>query len=29
MIRVLLPYHLSNLAGVGREIAVPVDAPVT
>ena len=29
MIRVLLPYHLSNLAGVGREIAIPVDAPVT
>ena len=29
MIRVLLPYHLRNLAGVGKEVSVPVDPPVT
>jgi hypothetical protein len=29
MIRVILPYHLQNLAGVGREVRVEVDAPVT
>jgi hypothetical protein len=29
MIRVILPYHLQNLAGVGREVAVEVDSPVT
>jgi hypothetical protein len=25
MIRVVLPYHLQNLAGIGREISVEVD----
>lgn len=29
MIRVVLPYHLRTLAGVGREVALPVDAPAT
>jgi hypothetical protein len=29
MIRVQLPFHLRTLAGVGREIDVEVDAPVT
>jgi sulfur-carrier protein len=29
MIRILLPYHLSQLARVGREIELQVDAPVT
>ena len=29
MIRVILPYHLQNLAGVGREVSVAVDGPVT
>lgn len=29
LIRVELPYHLRNLARVGREISVPVDGPVT
>lgn len=29
MIRVILPYHLQNLAGVGREVSVNVDGPVT
>jgi sulfur-carrier protein len=29
MIRILLPYHLSQLAGVGREIELQVGAPVT
>jgi hypothetical protein len=29
MIRVILPYHLQNLAGVGREVGVEVDIPVT
>lgn len=31
MIRVILPFHLRNLAGVDREVrvAVPTDAPVT
>jgi hypothetical protein len=29
MIRVILPYHLQNLAGVGREVGVNVDGPVT
>jgi hypothetical protein len=29
MIRVILPYHLQNLAGVGKEVSVDVDAPVT
>jgi hypothetical protein len=29
MIRVQLPFHLRTLAGVGREIEVDVDAPVT
>lgn len=28
-IRVVLPYHLSNLAKVGHEIVVEVDEPVT
>ncbi|HZT06201.1 MAG TPA: MoaD/ThiS family protein [Chloroflexota bacterium] len=29
MIRVVLPYHLRNLAGVGREVRVDVEGPVT
>ncbi len=29
MIRVTLPYHLRNLAGVGEEVAVDVHGPVT
>jgi molybdopterin synthase sulfur carrier subunit len=29
MIRVILPYHLCNLAGVGAEVAVEVDGPVS
>ena len=29
MIRIILPYHLQNLAGVGKEVSVDVDAPVT
>ena len=29
MIRVILPYHLQALAGVGREVSVNVDGPVT
>ena len=29
MIRVQLPYHLRNLAKVGAEIAIDVEAPVT
>ena len=29
MIRVILPYHLQTLAGVGREVSVNVDGPVT
>ena len=29
MIRVALPYHLRNLAGVGAEITLEVAAPVT
>jgi hypothetical protein len=29
MIRVVLPYHLRTLAGVGREAALPVDGPAT
>ncbi len=29
MIRVVLPYHLRTLAGVGREVAFQVDGPVT
>lgn len=29
MIRVLLPYHLSNLARVGREVQVQVPQPAT
>lgn len=29
MIRLLLPYHLGNLAGVGREVALDVPEPVT
>jgi len=29
MIRVILPYHLRNLAGVGKEVSVHVDDPVT
>ena len=28
-VRVILPYHLQNLAGVGREVGVAVDGPVT
>lgn len=29
MIRVVLPFHLRNLAGVGREIRLDIDGPVT
>src|SRR5690349_5393636 len=29
MIRVVLPYHLRTLAGVGKEVKLEVDAPVT
>jgi molybdopterin synthase sulfur carrier subunit len=29
MIRVVLPYHLRMLAGVGKEVNVMVDGPVT
>lgn len=29
MIRVVLPYHLRNLAGVGKEITLQVDGPAT
>ena len=29
MIRVVLPYHLRTLAGVGREVALQIDAPPT
>jgi sulfur-carrier protein len=29
MIRVQLPYHLRTLAGVGSEVTVQVDGPVT
>ena len=29
MIRVVLPYHLRNLAGVGDEVQVEVRSPVT
>lgn len=29
MIRVILPHHLRNLAGVGKEVSVRVDGPVT
>ena len=29
MIRVVLPHHLRTLAGVGKEVEVAVDAPVT
>lgn len=29
MVRVVLPYHLRNLAQVGKEISLRVDGPVT
>jgi hypothetical protein len=29
MIRVVLPYHLRTLAGVGREVALQVEEPAT
>jgi sulfur-carrier protein len=29
MIRVVLPYHLRMLAGVGKEVSVKVDGPAT
>jgi len=29
MIRVALPYHLRSLAGVGKELTLQVDGPVT
>lgn len=29
MIRVVLPFHLRNLADVGREVVLDVDGPVT
>ena len=28
-VRVILPYHLQNLAGVGREVRVAIDGPIT
>jgi len=28
-VQVILPYHLRNLAGVGAEVTLEVDAPVT
>lgn len=29
MIRVILPYHLRNLARVGREVSLQIDGPAT
>jgi sulfur-carrier protein len=29
VIRVVLPYHLRNLAGTGREVEIEVEGPVT
>ena len=29
MIRVVLPYHLRTLAGVGKEVEIQVEGPVT
>jgi len=29
MIRVIIPYHLRNLANVGSEVAIQVEEPVT
>jgi hypothetical protein len=29
MIRVVLPFHLRNLAGVSGEVALPIDGPAT
>jgi sulfur-carrier protein len=29
MIRVILPYHLRTLAGVGREVELQIEGPVT
>lgn len=29
MIRVVLPFHLRNLAGVGDEVEIPLDGPAT
>jgi hypothetical protein len=29
VIRVVLPYHLRHLAGVEKEVALPVEGPVT
>ena len=29
MIRVVLPYHLRTLAGVGREVELQIDGPAT
>jgi len=29
MIRIILPYHLRNLAGVEKEVGLPVEGPVT
>ncbi|HEX9595369.1 MAG TPA: MoaD/ThiS family protein [Anaerolineales bacterium] len=29
MVRVKLPYHLQNLAGVGKEVEIEVTGPVT
>ena len=29
MIRVALPYHLRTLTGVGREVELQIDGPVT
>ena len=29
MIRIILPYHLRNLAGVEKEVSLPIEGPVT
>ena len=29
MIRVVLPHHLRNLAGVGKEVSLQIEGPVT
>lgn len=29
MVRVMLPFHLRNLAGVGNEVTLDIDGPVT
>jgi len=29
LIRIILPYHLRNLAGVEKEVSLPIEGPVT